>query len=53
MYKEIIMWLDIGVIHLITNSEYVSLVQCVPKKGGVTVVPNASNELILIRPFIG
>ena len=30
-----------------------SLVQCVPKKGGITVVANEKNELILTRAVIG
>ncbi|KAA3477418.1 UPF0746 protein [Gossypium australe] len=35
--KEIIKWLDVGIIYLISDSSWVSPVQCVPKNRGVTV----------------
>ncbi|CAN6718919.1 unnamed protein product [Malus baccata var. baccata] len=44
--KEIIKLLDCGVIYPISDNRWVSPVQCVPKKSGVTVVANAENELI-------
>ncbi|CAN6547333.1 unnamed protein product [Malus baccata var. baccata] len=44
--KEIINLLDCGVIYPISDSRWVSPVQCVPKKSGVTVVANAENELV-------
>ncbi|CAN6716288.1 unnamed protein product [Malus baccata var. baccata] len=44
--KEIIKLLDCGVIYPISDSGWVSPVQCVPKKSGVTVVANAENELV-------
>ena len=44
--KEIIRWPDAGIIYTISNSSWVSSVQCVPKKGGVTIVANENNELI-------
>ncbi|CAN6725396.1 unnamed protein product [Malus baccata var. baccata] len=44
--KEIIKFLDCGVIYPISDSRWVSPVQCVPKKSGVTVVANAENELV-------
>ncbi|KAL4313088.1 hypothetical protein GQ457_01G000070 [Hibiscus cannabinus] len=34
--KEILKWLDAGIIYPISDSEWVSPVQCVPKKGGIT-----------------
>ncbi|CAN6712681.1 unnamed protein product [Malus baccata var. baccata] len=43
--KEIIKLLDYGVIYPISDSRWVSPVQVVPKKSGVTVVKNAENEL--------
>ncbi|CAN6679399.1 unnamed protein product [Malus baccata var. baccata] len=43
--KEIIKLLDCGVIYPISDSRWVSPIQCVPKKSGVTVVENAENEL--------
>ena len=44
--KEIVRLLDAGIIYPFKESEWVSLVHCVPKKGGFTVVPNENNELI-------
>ena len=41
--KKIIKWLDARVIYPIADSSWVCLVQCVPKKGGMTVVPNEKN----------
>ncbi|XP_070660582.1 uncharacterized protein [Malus domestica] len=51
--KEIIKLLDCGVIYNISDSRWVSPVQCVPKKSGVTVVTNAENELVPTRIQIG
>ena len=45
--------MDAGVIYPIANSSWVCLVQCVPKKEGVIVVPNEKNELVLIRLVTG
>ncbi|KAH0634861.1 hypothetical protein KY284_037647 [Solanum tuberosum] len=50
--KEIIKWLDVGVIYPIADSSWVCPVQCVPKKGGITVVPNERNELVPMRPML-
>ncbi|CAN6687784.1 unnamed protein product [Malus baccata var. baccata] len=47
--KEIIKLLDCGVIYPISDSRWVSPIQCVPKKSGVTVMENAENELIPTR----
>ena len=44
--KEIIKWLDARIIYPISYSSWVSPVQCVPKKGGVTIIANENNELI-------
>ena len=44
--KEIIKWLDAGVIYPIADSSWVCHVQCVPKKGGLTVVSNEKNDLV-------
>ncbi|KAL4351851.1 hypothetical protein GQ457_06G014510 [Hibiscus cannabinus] len=51
--KEIIKWLDAGVIYPISDSSWVSPVQCVPKKGGITVVTNDENELLPTRTVTG
>ncbi|KAM2555099.1 hypothetical protein TB2_019163 [Malus domestica] len=47
--KEIIKLLDCGVIYPISDSRWVSPVQCVPKKSGVTVIENAEKELVPTR----
>ncbi|XP_070002605.1 uncharacterized protein [Nicotiana sylvestris] len=47
--KEIIKWLDAGVVYPISDSSWTSSVQCVPKKGGMTMVTNDKNELIPTR----
>nr|GEV69959.1 reverse transcriptase domain-containing protein [Tanacetum cinerariifolium] len=44
--KEVEKLLDAGLIYPISDSPWVSLVHCVPKKGGFTVVENEENELI-------
>ncbi|XP_075076478.1 uncharacterized protein LOC142163123 [Nicotiana tabacum] len=51
--KEVIKWLDAGIIFPISDSSWVSPVQCVPKKGGMTVVTNDNNELISTRTVTG
>ncbi|XP_070036686.1 uncharacterized protein [Nicotiana tomentosiformis] len=51
--KEVIKWLDVGIIFPISNSNWVSPVQCVPQKGGMTVVQNENNELISTRTITG
>ncbi|KAL4378400.1 hypothetical protein GQ457_02G042890 [Hibiscus cannabinus] len=44
--KEILKWLDACIIYPISDSEWVSPVQCVPKKGGITVISKEKNEFI-------
>nr|GEX92366.1 reverse transcriptase domain-containing protein [Tanacetum cinerariifolium] len=44
--KEVEKLFDAGLIYPISDSPWVSLVHCVPKKGGFTVVENEENELI-------
>ena len=44
--KEIIKWLDAKIIYPISDSNWVSPVQYVPKKSGITVVSNDKDELI-------
>src|SRR5215216_5296432 len=50
---EILKLLEAGIIYPIADSRWVSPVHCVPKKGGITVVPNDKNELISQRIVIG
>jgi hypothetical protein len=51
--KEVLKLLEVGVIYPISDSEWVSLVQVVPKKGGMTVFLNAKNKLIPQRTVTG
>ena len=51
--KKIIKWLDVGIINPISDSSWVSPVQCVPKKGGIIVIANEKNELIPTRTVTG
>ena len=44
--NEIIKLLEASIIYPIADSRWVSPVHCVPKKGGIIVVPNYKNELI-------
>jgi hypothetical protein len=44
--KEVLKPLKVEVIYPISDSEWVSLLQVVPKKGGMTVFRNEKNELI-------
>ena len=45
--------LETGIIYPIADSRWVSLIHCVPKKGGITVIPNDKNELIPQRIVTG
>nr|GEY30166.1 hypothetical protein [Tanacetum cinerariifolium] len=47
--KEVEKLLDAGLIYPIYDSQWVSPVHCVPKKGSFTVVENEKNELIPTR----
>ncbi|GKA35843.1 reverse transcriptase domain-containing protein [Tanacetum coccineum] len=51
--KEVIKLLDADLIYPISDSQWVSPVHCVPKKGGMTVVTNEENELIPTKLVIG
>ncbi|GJU80177.1 reverse transcriptase domain-containing protein [Tanacetum coccineum] len=51
--KEVEKLLDAGLIYQISDSPWVSLVHCVPKKGGMTVVTNDENELVPTRLVTG
>jgi hypothetical protein len=51
--KEVLKLLHASIIYPVQDSEWVSLVQVVPKKGGITVVQNERNELIPQRTFTG
>jgi hypothetical protein len=51
--KEVLKLLKAGVIYHISDSEWVSLVQVVLKKGGMVVIHNEKNELIPLRTVTG
>nr|GEU45150.1 reverse transcriptase domain-containing protein [Tanacetum cinerariifolium] len=51
--KEVIKLLDAGMIYPISDSPWVSLIHCVPKKGGMTIIANENNELIPTRLVTG
>lgn len=51
--NEILKLLEAGIIYRIADSRWVSFVHCVPKKGGITVVPNDNGELIPQRVIVG
>ena len=51
--KEVVKLLDAGIIYPISDSAWISPVQVVPKKGGITVVKNENNELIPTRTVTG
>ena len=45
--------LDNDIIYSISNNKWVSPVQVVPKKGGLTVVQNEHNDLVPTRTITG
>ena len=46
--KEIIKWLDAGIIYPISDNHWVSLTQVVPKKSGLTIVRTDHGDLVPI-----
>ena len=46
---EILKWLNVGIIYLISNSPWVSPVHVVPKKAGITVTTNDKGEELQTR----
>ncbi|CAL9005417.1 unnamed protein product [Prunus brigantina] len=50
---EVLKLLDVGIIYPISDSKWVSPVQVVPKKSGITVVRNEKNELVPTRTITG
>jgi hypothetical protein len=51
--KEVLKTLKARVIYPVSDSEWVSPVQVVPKKGGMTFIGNEKNELIPQRIITG
>ena len=51
--KEVLKLLEAGLIYPISDSAWVSPIQVVPKKGGMIVIRNEKNDLILTRTVTG
>jgi len=51
--KEVLKLLEASLIYPISDSAWVSPVQVVPKKGGMTVIRNEKNDLISTRTITG
>nr|GEV20905.1 reverse transcriptase domain-containing protein [Tanacetum cinerariifolium] len=51
--KEVGKLLDVGLIYPISDSPWVSLIHCIPKKGGMTIITNDENELVPTRLVTG
>ncbi|KAK1430664.1 hypothetical protein QVD17_13567 [Tagetes erecta] len=51
--KEVLKWLDAGIIYPISDSTWVSPTQTVPKKAGIQVVHGENGEQIATRPVTG
>nr|GEV46724.1 reverse transcriptase domain-containing protein [Tanacetum cinerariifolium] len=51
--KEVEKLFDAGLIYPISDSPWVSLVHCVPKKGDMTVIKNDENKLVPTRLVTG
>ncbi|RDX89338.1 Retrovirus-related Pol polyprotein from transposon 17.6, partial [Mucuna pruriens] len=47
--KEVTKLLIVGIIYPISDSQWVSLVQVVPKKSGMIIMKNQQDELVLMR----
>jgi len=52
MKKEVLKLLVVGIVYPILDSAWPSLIQVVPKKGGVIVIKNVHEELIYTRTVI-
>ncbi|GJS06230.1 hypothetical protein Tco_0363026 [Tanacetum coccineum] len=50
---KIVKLLDVGLIYAISDSPWVSPIHVVPRKGGMTIITNENNELVLTRTVIG
>jgi hypothetical protein len=51
--RKVLKLLKDGVIYPVSDSEWVSPVQVVPKNGGMTIIRNEKNELIPQRTVTG
>ncbi|XP_068323218.1 uncharacterized protein, partial [Pyrus communis] len=48
--NEVLKLLDVGIIYPISDSKWVSAIQVVPKKVGITVMKNENKELVPTKP---
>ena len=53
VHKEVLKWLDAGVIYPISDNAWVSPIYVVPKKGGTTVIKTENNTLLPSRIVTG
>ena len=53
VHKEVLKWLDAGVIYPISDSAWVSPIQVVQKNGGTTVIKTKNNILLHSRKVTG
>ncbi|KAK1433898.1 hypothetical protein QVD17_10816 [Tagetes erecta] len=51
--KEVLKWLDAGIIYPISDSSWVSPTQTVPKKAGIQIVKDNEGKEIATRPVTG
>ncbi|XP_050217551.1 uncharacterized protein LOC126668389 [Mercurialis annua] len=51
VHKEIVKLLHAGIIYPISDSAWVSPIQCVPKKGGMTVIENEKEKTTFTCPY--
>ncbi|GJU88234.1 retrovirus-related pol polyprotein from transposon 17.6 [Tanacetum coccineum] len=51
--KEVLKWLDDGIIYPISDSKWVSPTQTLPKKAGITIVETKSGEKLTTRLVTG
>lgn len=51
--KKVIKWLVESFVYIILQNKCVSPVTCMPKNGGMTVIPNEKNEFIPTRTVKG
>ena len=51
--KEVLKWLDAGVIYPIFDNQWVSPVHVVPKKDGMSVMRTKKNILLSLRTVVG
>ncbi|KAI3743725.1 hypothetical protein L1987_56790 [Smallanthus sonchifolius] len=51
--KEVLKWLDAGIVYPISDSTWVSPTQTVPKKAGIQVIKRENGEELATRPVTG